>query len=449
MKNHYLKKTAYCAVLAGAFASAGSMAETELNFSGFATLGYSKASIDEVDTGDNEYLDGQLNNLEGMTGKGNFRDLNRLGLRLDVPMDDKLAFTTQLIAKGSNDYDPEVDWLFVTYSFTPNISLSVGKVRTPLFMYSDYLDVGYAYQWIKPPFSVYGSPTINSTEGAKLSWIADLGGSWLSEVQVWAGQSNETLEELDDTPFTLTDQTGISWSLEREWLVLRGVYVQGKGTIITDELTGVDENIAAINAGINGVAATSPFMSPIDLTSVRTDVSYDEDKNEFLGLGIMLDFESFFIGAEASRVKSDNNLPVGDLDSYYVLTGVRLPADVTLSLTYSVDSDAEKPEIYENYNALTAASIVGIDQTIAVISDTDDILALNTLKAQTLGLGAGLETQVIERQRKERETITVGARWDFHRQAALKGEYIMQDKSIGVAEEVSPTAFRIAIDLIF
>ena len=447
MKKTSLKAAAYGILLATSWTANNAWSDIDMNFSGFATLGYSKASIPDTDTP----VPGLTDNLEGMTEDGNFRDLNRLGLRLDVPLEDNLSFTTQFIAKGSNGYEPEVDWLFATYSFTPNISLSVGKMRTPLFMYSDYLDVGYAYQWISPPFSVYGAPTINSTEGAKLSWIADLGGSWLSEVQVWAGNSTETLEELGDIPFTLDDQVGVAWSVEYEWLTLRAVYVEGKGTITTDALTTLDGQIAGVNAGNNALAAASvPGVTAIDLSSVQDDVSYQEDKNQFFGVGAFLDFETFYIGAEASQVRGDNSLPLGELDSYYVTTGVRLPADVTLSLTYSVDDDVAKTEIYENYNALVANNVAAMAALGAgTPGDPDNLTQLEQVYFGTVGLGQGLEQAVIVQQQKERQTYTIGARWDFHRQAALKGEYILQDQTIGNTDEVSPTAFRLALDLIF
>ena len=454
MITNRFKSIAYGMALMGGISPHFSQADTELNFSGFATLGFSKAFIDEVDTNGNEYLDEQLNSFEGMTEDVDFRNLNRLGLRLDVPMDDSLSFTTQVIAKGKKDYKPEIDWLFMTYSFTPNVSVSVGKIRTPLFMFSDYLDVGYAYQWVSPPFSVYGAPTVNSTEGAKLSWIADLGGDWLSEVQIWSGESNETLDELNDAPFTLTDQTGIAWNLEREWLVLRGVYVQGKGTIDILALQTANAQIAAIEGGINQISAQPGVtVDAVDLSSVQDDVTYTEDKNEFFGLGFMLDFESVFIGAEASRVKSDTNLPLGDLDSYYVLTGVRLPADVTLSFTYSVDSDKEKSEIYENYQDLTRTSIAQLDATIAFLEANNPgnpgLPGMKQVRDGAVKFGTDIETTVIQQQRKERETFTLGARWDFHRQAALKAEYMLQNTTIGAQEEVSPKAVRLAIDLIF
>ncbi|NRB42266.1 MAG: hypothetical protein HRU20_27990, partial [Pseudomonadales bacterium] len=144
-------------------------AETDINFSGFASFVSAKAISDESEGA-----------LHGIDRDIEYRDFNKLGLRMDADLRDNLTFTAQFKVHGANDYQPEVDWLFATYSFLPNLSLSVGKVRVPLYMYSDYLDVGYAYQWISPPYSVYGLPSFTSMEGAKLSWTADLGGDWSS-----------------------------------------------------------------------------------------------------------------------------------------------------------------------------------------------------------------------------------------------------------------------------
>ncbi|NRB41110.1 MAG: hypothetical protein HRU20_22000 [Pseudomonadales bacterium] len=119
------------ATLAGLISSAfipltAYAAETDVNFSGFATVAYGKTVSDYEE--------------------GNFRDFNKFGLRLDADLQDDLTLTAQMTANGDDDYELDIDWLFATYYFTPSLALSVGKVRAPLFMYSDFLDVGYAYQ---------------------------------------------------------------------------------------------------------------------------------------------------------------------------------------------------------------------------------------------------------------------------------------------------------------
>lgn len=454
MKNTFIQACAFSTWLSCVLFSTHAAAEVAIEFSGFASIVYAKAVSDNKERPLDGYIaeDGSI--AGGISTNGNSRDFNRLGLRMDAELDDALSFTAQFVTKGANDYEPEMDWLFATYNIQPNLSVSVGKIRTPLFMFSDYLDVGYAYQWIAPPFSVYGAPTINSTEGVKLSWMAEMGEAWLSELQVWGGQSDETLEELGGIDYTMENQFGLAWLVEHEWLILRAVYVQGQGTIETTSLSGLDQNIAGINNLINSTAANpalAPFgLNAVDLTPVRDDVTFDNDKNAFYGVGAFFDFDDYFMGAEASRVKSDNSVPLGNLDSYYVITGVRLPADVTLSLTYSVDKDRHKKEIAEQYHDLTADFSAGLSAAIdSGVLPVESVEELQALQQGIIDVETAISSNVYAQQEKDRKTYILGARWDFHSSAALKTEYMYQKNTIGYNKELNPRAIRLGVDLVF
>ena len=54
-----------------------------------------------------------------------------------------LGITVQLTAKGGDDWDPE-------------LRVFAGRQRVPFYMYSDFLDVSYAYSWIDPLKGGYG-----------------------------------------------------------------------------------------------------------------------------------------------------------------------------------------------------------------------------------------------------------------------------------------------------
>ena len=43
---------------------------------------------------------------------------SRLGLQAKVPLFDNVSVTAQLISRGSNDFNVEIDWFYLTYEFT-------------------------------------------------------------------------------------------------------------------------------------------------------------------------------------------------------------------------------------------------------------------------------------------------------------------------------------------
>ncbi|NRB39928.1 MAG: hypothetical protein HRU20_15915 [Pseudomonadales bacterium] len=414
-------------------------ANSELDVSGFATLAYGKT-----------FSDKEEGTVSSIPQEGEYRDFNKFGLRLDADLEDNLTFTAQIVANGVNDYEPNVDWLFVTYNFMPTLSLSVGKVRMPLYMYSDYLDVSYAYQWISPPQSVYGVPSISSTEGVKLAWTADMGGQWTSEMLLWTGKTQE-FEAALGSDLIIENGVGFAWAIERDWLTLRAVYFGGKATADTSAATAdLFDGLALIEGNVQQQTADPSYS----LNGVREDFEFVEDDAVFMGLGAFMDFEYAFFGAEATMITMDKNVAVGDLKSYYAMAGVRLPGDWSVSLTYSVNDDKANEEVYEDFQTITAdhAAIPlfapDADGNMApyMLNDTTQATVAHIVQ----GTVTGIEAQTYE----ESQTYTLGARWDFHRSAAFKMEYLHQirDGMNGNTAEISTTdadAFRVALDLVF
>ena len=71
---------------------------------------------------------------------------------------DDWAVTTQFVARGSNAWDLEAEWAYISFDASDERRLLFGRQRAPFYMYSDFLDVSYAYHWIKPPSGVYSLP---------------------------------------------------------------------------------------------------------------------------------------------------------------------------------------------------------------------------------------------------------------------------------------------------
>ena len=78
-----------------------------------------------------------------------------IGIQLISTLDDHYDFVVQLNAHGAREYDPEISWAYLNYYINPELSLQIGRKRLPLYYYSDFFDVGYAYYWIRPPADNY------------------------------------------------------------------------------------------------------------------------------------------------------------------------------------------------------------------------------------------------------------------------------------------------------
>ena len=108
-----------------------------------------------------------------------------VGLQGQAILSDKLRATIQLVAKGYNDFNTEMEWAYASYALTDEFTVNAGRFRLPLFYYSDFLDVGFAYHWIRPPVEVYRIWTA-ALEGANVYYT----GMWNDiqiESYIWYG----------------------------------------------------------------------------------------------------------------------------------------------------------------------------------------------------------------------------------------------------------------------
>jgi len=84
----------------------------------------------------------------------------RMGLNISTQVDESLSFAAQIKGKGTEDFIMELDWAFASYDVSENATLRFGKIKYPVGMYNEYIDVGYTYPWIRPPEGFYNQDTI-------------------------------------------------------------------------------------------------------------------------------------------------------------------------------------------------------------------------------------------------------------------------------------------------
>lgn len=84
-----------------------------------------------------------------------FKPESMIALQGRGSLTDKLSFTAQLVAKGVDDFEPEFDWYYLTYEASDNLSLMAGRRTIPMYYFSEFYEVGFAYPWIRPPANLY------------------------------------------------------------------------------------------------------------------------------------------------------------------------------------------------------------------------------------------------------------------------------------------------------
>lgn len=180
-----MRKALLSSAVLSALITTGSVQAIE--FDGFLTAGFS--------VHDQEAVTGQPPTvyLDGVTDDVSFDNDSKFGLQITADVSEDMQAVAQILAAGADEnYDLDVEWAYLDYTLNENFSLRGGKVKEPVFLISDYFEVGYAYPWIRPPQEVYRNNPINTINGMEILMQTNMGGFNLS-FQPYLGSNSDAI----------------------------------------------------------------------------------------------------------------------------------------------------------------------------------------------------------------------------------------------------------------
>ena len=427
-------------------------ANAEINFRGFGSIvGGQAISVDEDQT------------VLGYSDSLSFKPDSLIALQMDSDLGDGLSATMQLMSRGKNDYDVNVEWAYLSYEINDELQLSAGRIRAPFYRYSDFLDVRYAYNWITAPARVY-SFDFPGFDGLSLLWNKALG-PVDSSLQLVAG----TMDGFTGSaPIKLENFVGASWIGSWEWLTGRASYIHSSATIAVDEvesvagayqtigngMLGVAQGFGGIAQGYQGTALgdraavySNGFMQTGNaLVNNADNISVDGDPGGYMAFGLSVDKGSFIADAEWIHYALDDAL-IPDTSAYYLTLGWRVGPTVIYG-TYSreqADTTTSATSVIPDLSLVAGA----IDTDMALANALQTIPSIpDDLNSNAVGLVTAYEGLRAQLNAAETDIVNthLGVRWDFHPSAALKVAYEMTDDRIS---DTQGGLFRTAIDFVF
>lgn len=157
---------------------------------------------------------------------------SRLGLQGSVKFNPQWSATAQVSARALKDQHVNLEWLFLSYQIAPEWTLQVGRKRLPLYYYSDFQDVGYAYNTVRPSPDVYGWDIVNYN-GASLSHATDVG-AWTLRTEVLGGGEKSKKNPYSSLYYEAEKTVewgavgGATFEFSRDWFTGRLSYVRSK-----------------------------------------------------------------------------------------------------------------------------------------------------------------------------------------------------------------------------
>lgn len=171
-------------------AATAARADITTTFSGFGTAGGSFTSNSDY---------GYSHDSSEFTKATNQLDIgleSRLGLQGKVDFGSGWSVTAQEVfrERGSDNFDPGMEWLYVQYAPNSDLQIRMGRVVLPVFLYSDSRQVGYAAPWFRSPSEVYAEFPFDYLDGGQISWQKTLGQLSIA-LQGTAGSTSATFQK--------------------------------------------------------------------------------------------------------------------------------------------------------------------------------------------------------------------------------------------------------------
>ncbi|MFT4925781.1 MAG: hypothetical protein ACI8WB_001876 [Phenylobacterium sp.] len=363
-------------VMMSSIASADDWFDQNWSLNGFGTLGYTQTNkYDERIPRRNITQSGK--NLQD---SGFLMD-SRLGLQVKGQLTDHWEFVSQLVVREqfSHSLEDYIDIGFFRYRTQSGWQVGIGRQAFDLFFLSDHHNTSYSYDWIRPPTEFYGFMPYESFDGFKVvkNW-GDFDNDWhwgLSVGNIEAKFDSDVLAESQDVdsleanPIYSTElswQTG-QWQLRASYAILK--FAQEAGEL--EELEALADEIRPIWPGFDQVVADASRHSTLRYTT----------------LGAAWHHGDWKVQSEWSTIDSNFTSFKGQR-AYFHVSKRWQDWQPFVSLGYAHDNQKvpyRKPP-----------PDAGFDEFFADVSGG------------------------IEAMRHNQHSFTLGVRWDFARQKALK-----------------------------
>lgn len=382
MKNIHKAMILSSAIMAG-------NTHAEIAFNGFASIvGGVTSSSDETLYGYDDSFDFSQNSL--------------LALQASTDLGEGLSVTAQILSRGNDAWDTGFEWAYIAYEVNDNLRILAGRQRVPFYMYSDFLDVSYAYPWVTPPEGVYSLP-FDTFDGLAAIYTTSFGEFDTTFHATYGGNKDEAQlagETIESPKFD--NLVGMSITATREWLTLRGAYFQSGLNVPLE-----NADLAALHTAWSG----TPYLD------VANEFIVEDDSAEFIEVGFQIDYNNFIIVGEYTDLTVDGT-PILNEESMYIMGGMRID-NMLVHLTVGATDG--------KLNNFISHVPTGITP------EFDELIT-------------GTEGY-IDVSKEETSYVTLGLRWDFHDSAALKFEYTSYSDDLNSTNDAG--LFRTAFVTVF
>ncbi len=344
-----------------------------LDLSGFATLGM-------VVTDRNDSRFSRVGFDHPGDQNPDFGPDSVLGLQANWRFSSQAAAVLQVLSRESprGSYTPRPTLAFFSYQLDPALTVRLGRMRGPFFMFSDTIDINYAQPWIRSPIEVYGLNPYVDLDGVDLLYRAR---SRHIDIEVHPYFGTSRIDVFEDGESRLKRIIGVNLALSSGDLSVHAGYSTAE-----QKLQWRDPLHDWLQDALRRTEGGVP---------IAEQMSGGEGRARFASAGFQWDNGRWLLIGEYARREVSRH--ANNAHGWYLTAGRRFGAVVPY-LTFARQIQDEP--IVDN--------------------------------APAAELGAAIDAFNASRNLAQR-SVTAGVRWDFSDNAALKAELMRADTADGAS----------------
>lgn len=368
-----------CCVNASAIADSD-LTPSRLEFSGFGTLG-----VVQTDSNHAEFSRDQ-SQQKGAKNQLTAKQDSLLGGQAYFKASDTLEFMAQGVSRygPTGNYRPELMAAFGKISLTPNINARLGRMGVEFYMQADSRFVGYSYLPVRPPVDLFAILPFQFVDGADITVTTQIGDGILKG-KAFFGYSHEKAPIYNEF-LSLNGNTMAGGYLDYQtgnwqW---RATYAQ---------MTFKHELPAPVSTLIDSLRQVSQFGFP-SAANAANQLLMTGTTSRYYSIGAVYDRGPVQIQAMLSEIRHESSIYQNG-HAGYLIGGYRIGEFIPF-VSYS----------WSHSHARSLSS--GLPDFVPAFAE----------------INAGL-TGALARTHTNQHTVSLGSRWDFRRNMALKAQVDM------------------------
>ena len=382
-------------------------------------------------------LDEKGYSLSGIDHTLSFDNDTILGGQLSAEFTSSLSVTGQVVARGfaldnSTNYQPTLDWLYLTYDVTPELRVRLGRLATPFYSVSEYFEIGAAYPWVRPPLDVYepAMSPIKNFNGVSVVLRTNWN-DWYVLSQLFTGQEENKTAVYD---INIHRVSGLNFSFSKHYFSLRIASILANVSL---DIFDTQETLTTLR-GLPAAFALDEVNNAEEISAINSIIEIFESnriKHQYSSIGLEWDNETWFIYSEYNRLASEEGF-TPDGEGAYITIGYRFDNFTP----YFTRGDIR--------------SLLGQELKDMAVKEllTSESAILNTIGGEVL--------EVTSTNRRYQRSYALGLRYDFSDAMSLKieaqkvnsernttGLFSSKDEAIIQAPEIN--VYSIVLDMVF